>query len=101
MNELAQEYTRMSEAAVLAAIREAKARLGDSVTILGHHYQSDDVIQFADFRGDSLDLSRHAAEAVKASYIVFCGCLLYTSQCEMPANQSIFWSRPICCPIYL
>src|SRR5207248_2159082 len=53
-------------------IAAAKARLGEDVVILGHHYQRDEVIQFADFRGDSLKLSFQAAEAY-SRYIVFCG----------------------------
>jgi quinolinate synthase len=53
-------------------ITAAKARLGKDVVILGHHYQRDEVIRFADFRGDSLKLSQQAA-AVDARYIVFCG----------------------------
>jgi quinolinate synthase len=53
-------------------IAAAKARLGEDVVILGHHYQRDEVIQFADFRGDSLKLSFQASEAY-ARYIVFCG----------------------------
>jgi quinolinate synthase len=50
----------------------AKARLGKDVVILGHHYQRDEVIKFADFRGDSLKLSYQAAQA-DGRYIVFCG----------------------------
>jgi quinolinate synthase len=50
----------------------AKARLGRDVVILGHHYQRDEVVKFADFRGDSLKLSYQAAEA-DGRYIVFCG----------------------------
>jgi quinolinate synthase len=53
-------------------IAAAKARLGKDVVILGHHYQRDEVVKFADFRGDSLKLSQQAAEA-EANYIVFCG----------------------------
>src|SRR5579864_3204911 len=53
-------------------IAAAKDRLGEDVVILGHHYQRDEVIKFADFRGDSLKLSFQAAEAY-ARYIVFCG----------------------------
>src|SRR5438477_4876981 len=53
-------------------IAAAKAKLGRDVVILGHHYQRDEVIKFADFRGDSLKLSQQAAEA-DAKYIVFCG----------------------------
>ena len=56
-----------------ARIRKAKAALGPSLVILGHHYQRDEVIQFADLRGDSLKLSRDAAKCHDARYIVFCG----------------------------
>jgi quinolinate synthase len=53
----------------IAAAREA---LGDDCVILGHHYQRDEVVRFADYRGDSYRLSQVAAQA-KGSYIVFCG----------------------------
>src|SRR5467141_964244 len=53
-------------------IAAAKARLGGDVVILGHHYQRDEVIKFADFRGDSLKLSFQASQA-QGRYIVFCG----------------------------
>jgi quinolinate synthase len=53
-------------------ITAAKAKLGKDVVILGHHYQRDEVVKFADYRGDSLKLSQQAAE-VDAKYIVFCG----------------------------
>ncbi len=53
-------------------ISAAKAKLGKDVVILGHHYQRDEVVKFADFRGDSLKLSQQAAE-VDAKYIIFCG----------------------------
>ena len=54
-------------------IEQARAALGSRVVILVHHYQRDDVIRFADFRGDSLQLSRVAAEQRQARYLVFCG----------------------------
>ncbi|MBX6395754.1 MAG: quinolinate synthase NadA [Alicyclobacillaceae bacterium] len=54
-------------------IADAKRSLGDQLVILGHHYQRDDVIQFADYRGDSLQLSCIAAGLKHARYIVFCG----------------------------
>jgi quinolinate synthase len=54
-------------------IQKAKESLGDFLVILGHHYQRDEVIQFADFRGDSLKLARDAANCHDARYIVFCG----------------------------
>jgi quinolinate synthase len=53
-------------------IAAAKAKLGKDVVILGHHYQRDEVVKFADFRGDSLKLSQQAAEA-DSKYVVFCG----------------------------
>jgi quinolinate synthase len=53
-------------------IAAAKARLGADVVILGHHYQRDEVIKWADFRGDSLKLSFQASQA-QGRYIVFCG----------------------------
>ena len=51
----------------------AKAALGEQVFILGHHYQRDEVIQFADVTGDSFKLAREAAARPEAKYIVFCG----------------------------
>ncbi|MBV6696158.1 quinolinate synthase NadA [Kitasatospora aureofaciens] len=53
--------------------RAAKAALGDRVFILGHHYQRDEVIEFADVTGDSFKLARDAAARPEAEYIVFCG----------------------------
>ena len=53
--------------------RAAKEALGDRVFILGHHYQRDEVIQFADVTGDSFKLARDAANRPEAEFIVFCG----------------------------
>ena len=53
-------------------ITAARARLGTDVVVLGHHYQRDEVVKFADFRGDSLKLAYQASEAA-GRYIVFCG----------------------------
>jgi quinolinate synthase len=53
-------------------IRAAREALGRNLVILGHHYQRDEVIRFADFRGDSYRLSQEAANAA-GKYIVFCG----------------------------
>ncbi|WP_372459166.1 quinolinate synthase NadA [Streptomyces huiliensis] len=53
--------------------RAAKAKLGDRVFVLGHHYQRDEVIEFADVTGDSFKLARDAAARPDAEYIVFCG----------------------------
>ena len=70
---LPEQYLRLSEDEMDAGIAEAKRTLGDRVVILGHHYQRDEVIKFADYTGDSLKLSRAAASRGKAEFIVFCG----------------------------
>src|SRR3954466_10924074 len=53
--------------------RAAKEALGERVFVLGHHYQRDEVIQFADVTGDSFKLARDAAGRPSAEYVVFCG----------------------------
>src|SRR5580693_4410565 len=62
-----------SDPALVARARAARAALGDRAFILGHHYQRDEVIQFADVTGDSFKLAREAAARPEADYIVFCG----------------------------
>ena len=54
-------------------ISSAKAELGERLLVLGHHYQRDEVIKFADYSGDSFKLARQATEQGYAEYIVFCG----------------------------
>src|SRR3954447_23099473 len=66
-------YRGLSDAALEERIAGVKARLGDSLLILGHHYQQDQVIRFADLRGDSLKLSQLAAQSNTCRAIVFCG----------------------------
>ena len=73
---LPDQYTAMSDEALVKAINARRAQLGNDLVILGHHYQQDDVIQFADFTGDSFKLSQLAAEQVQkvgAKYVIFCG----------------------------
>jgi quinolinate synthase len=65
-------YLLVPDTSLDERIGAAKAKLGRDVVILGHHYQRDEVVRFADFRGDSLKLSYQAAEA-DGRYIVFCG----------------------------
>ncbi len=62
-----------SDPSLVARARVAKATLGDRLFVLGHHYQRDEVIQFADVRGDSFKLAQEAAARPDAEYIVFCG----------------------------
>jgi quinolinate synthase len=62
-----------SDPDLVARARAAKEALGDRVFVLGHHYQRDEVIEFADVTGDSFKLARDAAARPEAEYIVFCG----------------------------
>lgn len=62
-----------SDPDLVARARAAKEALGDRVFVLGHHYQRDEVIEFADTTGDSFKLAKEAAARPDAPYIVFCG----------------------------
>ncbi|BEL09141.1 quinolinate synthase NadA [Actinoplanes sichuanensis] len=62
-----------SDPDLVARATAAKAALGDRVFVLGHHYQRDEVIQFADVTGDSFKLAQQAAARPDAEFIVFCG----------------------------
>lgn len=73
LNPLPEAYVELPEHDLEERIARAKADLGSRLVILGHHYQRDEVIQFADYRGDSLKLSQLAACRKEAEYIVFCG----------------------------
>src|SRR5438477_2585121 len=66
-------YSELSDAELRLRIEAAKEALGPRLVILGHHYQQDAVIEFADFTGDSFELSRKAAEQKNIQYVVFCG----------------------------
>ncbi|MEO6885400.1 MAG: quinolinate synthase NadA [Jatrophihabitantaceae bacterium] len=67
------ELPPASDPNLVARATEAREALGDRVFILGHHYQRDEVIQFADVTGDSFKLAREAAARPDAEFIVFCG----------------------------
>jgi quinolinate synthase len=67
------ELPAASDPNLVARARAAKEALSDRVFVLGHHYQRDEVIQFADVTGDSFKLARDAAARPEADYIVFCG----------------------------
>ena len=66
-------YMRTSPEELDERIADARRRLGRSVAILGHHYQRDEIIKYADLRGDSFKLSQYAASQEEAGHIVFCG----------------------------
>lgn len=66
-------YQKLTDAELKERISKAKERLGKRLVILGHHYQREEVIRFADFKGDSFGLSKIASEQKEAEFIVFCG----------------------------
>jgi quinolinate synthase len=67
------EYLHYSAEELDRRIHDAREKLGTRVTILGHHYQREEIIKYADFQGDSFLLSQEAASLPEAEYIVFCG----------------------------
>jgi quinolinate synthase len=70
---LPDRYTKAAPADLAEWIAAARTALGDRLLILGHHYQRDEVMRWADRRGDSFGLSRMAADSHRAEYVVFCG----------------------------
>jgi quinolinate synthase len=70
---LPERYVGLSDAEMDGRIAEARAKLGRRLIILGHHYQRDEVIKFADYTGDSYKLAQQVSKHPDADFIVFCG----------------------------
>ncbi len=90
--EIPARYRDASENALAEMIRGRKRELGDRLMILGHHYQQDEVIQHADFIGDSLKLSQTAAEQAKlraTEFIVFCGVHFMAETADVLTDDSV------------
>ena len=79
-------YLVLPDTSMDARIAAAKRELGRSTVILGHHYQRDEVIRFADFRGDSYKLAQAAART-SAQYIVFCGVHFMAESADVLAHD--------------
>ena len=71
--DIPREYLELKPEELDRRIRAARAWLGKRLVVLGHHYQRDEVIQFADFTGDSFKLAQHAAAQKEAEFVLFCG----------------------------
>lgn len=84
-------YMRMSPADLDERIAAARANLGARAVVLGHHYQRDEIIKYADYRGDSFNLSQFAASQAAAEYIIFCGVhfMAETADILSSANQQV------------
>jgi len=88
------QYDEMSADELAARITQRKSQLGSSLCILGHHYQSDAVIRFADFTGDSLKLSQLAASQHEAGTIVFCGVHFMAESADILSSDD----QTVCLP---
>ncbi|MEM0982329.1 MAG: quinolinate synthase NadA [Planctomycetota bacterium] len=89
---LPERYTKANTDELAAAIVDRRARLGDKLFILGHHYQVDDVIQHADVTGDSLKLSQIAAKVAterRVEHVVFCGVHFMAETADMLTPESV------------
>ncbi len=80
-----ENYLTLPDNTMDSRIAAAKRELGDRVVVLGHHYQRDEVIRFADFRGDSYKLAKEAART-NAEYIVFCGVHFMAESADVLAH---------------
>jgi quinolinate synthase len=82
-------YNQLSEAELRVRLALAKEQLADRLVILGHHYQQDQVIEFADFVGDSFELSRKAAEQKGIEYVVFCGVHFMAESADILTDENV------------
>jgi quinolinate synthase len=83
-----EKYKQMSREELEARVLEVKKELGTRLFIPGHHYQKDEVIQFADATGDSLKLAQVSAENTDAEFIVFCGVHFMAETADILTNES-------------
>jgi quinolinate synthase len=85
------ELPAASDPQLVARAVVARQRLGDKAMVLGHHYQRDEVIAFADIRGDSFKLAQAAADNSKAEFIFFCGVHFMAESADIltTANQKV------------
>src|SRR6188768_360889 len=82
-------YRQLSDAELRLRIETARTELGDRLIILGHHYQQDAIIDYADFTGDSFELSRKAAEQKNIQYVIFCGVHFMAQSADILTDESV------------
>ncbi len=83
------KYSALTDEEMSQAILERKRVLGSRLVILGHHYQQDEVIRFADFTGDSLKLSQIGAQQKDAEFIVFCGVHFMAESADILSDDRV------------
>ncbi|CAB4333545.1 unannotated protein [freshwater metagenome] len=81
------ELPEASDPTLRTRAQAAKEILGERVMILGHHYQRDEVIEFADIRGDSFKLAQAAADQSSAEFIIFCGVHFMAESADILTNE--------------
>jgi quinolinate synthase len=86
---LPQHYRGLSEPELRLRVERSKQALGHRLVILGHHYQQDAVIEFADFTGDSFELSRIAAEQKGIEFVIFCGVHFMAESADILTDESV------------
>ncbi len=89
---LPEKYVKMTEAELAQAIRVRRKEFGHRVVLLGHHYQQDDVIQHADFTGDSFKLSQLAAQRVReyaSQYVIFLGVHFMAESADILTPENV------------
>lgn len=82
-------YNQLSDPELRLRIEMARQELGDKLRILGHHYQQDAIIDYADFVGDSYELSRKAAAERGIEYVVFCGVHFMAESADILTDESV------------
>ncbi|HVT88038.1 MAG TPA: quinolinate synthase NadA [Tepidisphaeraceae bacterium] len=82
-------YGQLSDAELRLRIQAAKDKLATRLVILGHHYQQDAITEFADFTGDSFELSRAAAKQTDAEYVVFCGVHFMAESADILTRENV------------
>jgi quinolinate synthase len=87
--DIPRQYLAMTPEELDRRIAYARARLGTRLTVLGHHYQRDEVIKYADFTGDSFKLARHAAEQEGLEYVLFCGVHFMAESADILTDESV------------
>ena len=82
-------YEQLTDAELRLRIATAREALGSRLVILGHHYQQDAIVEFADFTGDSFELSRRAAEQQGIDYVVFCGVHFMAESADILTEERV------------
>src|SRR5947207_2200442 len=87
-------YTQLSDPELRLRIAAARETLGPRLVILGHHYQQDAVIDFADFTGDSFELSRKAADQQGVEFVIFCGVHFMAESADILTPENVHVMLP-------